>query len=249
MVGIQTLRPLTVPRSMLAQRMNPDAPPGVAVLGNAPAEIPVQHQGDDGIMHGGATIRAADLPDMQVSGELPPDASVQMVGPEYTQPENGVGTYPEKVVHVPLPPSQLKSVQQAPAQINPNITVKKAGAPSLPAPTQAAVAVGAVKAPPTSTLLKVPTTKVKVKMSNKGMGKLAVTVRAVSVSETCVILAYAPDSENIIEPPVSDMESPILVEHDGKTYTCVFGGWTAVLDGSFLVILIRSEDEEKGGVA
>jgi hypothetical protein len=81
-------------------------------------------------------------------------------------------------------------------------------------------------------------------MSNPGMGRVTVGVRAVSISETVVILAYPQDADNIVEPPVCGGDNPIRVEFEGKKYTCVFGGWTTELEGMFLVVLLRTGEDE-----
>jgi hypothetical protein len=77
------------------------------------------------------------------------------------------------------------------------------------------------------------------------MGKVTVSVRAVSVSETCVILAYPKEADNIIEPPICGIDNPIRVDYGADSYQCVFGGWTADMENMFLVILIRVEDEKR----
>lgn len=83
-------------------------------------------------------------------------------------------------------------------------------------------------------------------MSNRGMGRVSVSVRAVSISDTCVVLAYPKDADNIIEPPVCGGDNPIKVEYDGNSYLCVFGGWTTELEDMFLVILLITEPDPKG---
>jgi hypothetical protein len=77
------------------------------------------------------------------------------------------------------------------------------------------------------------------------MGRVTVSVRAVSISESCIILAYPKDADNIVEPPVCGGDNPIKVEYEGSSFLCVFGGWTTELEDMFLVILIRTDPEDE----
>jgi hypothetical protein len=80
----------------------------------------------------------------------------------------------------------------------------------------------------------------KVRLSNQGMGKLTVFVDGFAVSDSLIILAYREDgSSTIVEPPQCGLDNPVFVEHQGQTYPCIFGGWTAELDGRLLVVLAR----------
>ena len=74
---------------------------------------------------------------------------------------------------------------------------------------------------------------------------MTVSVRAVSISESCVVLAYPLDADNIVEPPVCGGDNPIKVEYEGKSYQCVFGGWTTELEGLFLVIMLLTGEPEE----
>ncbi len=86
--------------------------------------------------------------------------------------------------------------------------------------------------------------KVRVKLSNKGMGKVTISVQAVAVSENCVVLAYPSDAENIVEPPICGLDNPIQVDYGDKRYWCMYGGQALELVPYFLVILIRIPDDE-----
>lgn len=84
--------------------------------------------------------------------------------------------------------------------------------------------------------------RVRVKLSNPGMGRVTVSVRAVSISDSCIVLAYPENADNIIEPPICGDTNPIKVEYEGNTFFCVFGGWTTELEGMFLVIMLRTDE-------
>lgn len=231
---VQVLKPLAVPKSMQAQRMDPGAPPGVSVIGSRAAPIPVEHQSLDGSMKAGETILAAAIPEVEITADLPPDAGVAMAAPDL-QLENGVGVSPERVVQMTKPEPRVSQIIQP--QKTPTVqTPPQQKQVSKPPQTQARAQSAPKQAEPTP--------RIRVKLSNTGMGRITTTVRAVSISDTCIILAYAEDAENIVEPPVCGSESPITVEYDGRKFLCVFGGWTAELDGSFLVILLRAEDAQ-----
>lgn len=233
---VQVLKPLAVPKSMQAQRMDPGAPPGVSVIGSRAAPIPVEHQSLDGSMKAGETILAAAIPEVEITADLPPDAGVAMAAPDL-QLENGVGVSPERVVQMTRPEPRVSQVIQP--QKTPTTTTQQP-------PQRQPVPRPQPQAQPQRAVVKQvePTPRIRVRISNAGMGRITTTVRAVSISDTCIILAYAEDAENIVEPPVCGSDSPITVEYDGKKFLCVFGGWTAELDGSFLVILLRAEDAQ-----
>lgn len=89
-----------------------------------------------------------------------------------------------------------------------------------------------------------PVRKVRVRLSNDFMGKITVSVRTVAVSDTCVVLAYPKDADNIVEPPIATTEHPIRVDVSGDTYFCAFGGWTVELEDVFLVILLRIPQDQ-----
>lgn len=84
--------------------------------------------------------------------------------------------------------------------------------------------------------------KVRVRLSNKGMGRLTVSVQHAAVSSSLVVLAYPKDADNIAEPPEADSENPITVEIGEKAYKCMFGGWTVEMEQLFLVVLVRLPD-------
>ena len=87
--------------------------------------------------------------------------------------------------------------------------------------------------------------KMRVKLSNDGMGKITISVQSVAVSENCVVLAYPADAENIVEPPVCGLDNPIQVDYGDKRYKCMYGGQAVELAPYYLVILIRIPDDEE----
>lgn len=107
-------------------------------------------------------------------------------------------------------------------------------APTKPVP-------GLTKVTPASAAVAVNAPKVRVSLSNRTMGKHRITVRSIAISESLVVLAYPKDSDNIIEPPLCGNDSPIRVDYGGESYHCLFGGWTAELEGMFLVVMIRTD--------
>lgn len=86
--------------------------------------------------------------------------------------------------------------------------------------------------------------KVRVKLSNNGMGKVTVSVQSVAVGENCVVLAYPKEAENIVEPPLCASDNPIRVDYGDKRYDCTYAGQAVELDPYFLVILIRIPEDE-----
>lgn len=82
--------------------------------------------------------------------------------------------------------------------------------------------------------------KTKVRLSNPGMGKITTFVDSVGISDSLIILAYVEDgTANIVEPPDCDAENPVAIDVNGQTYKCMYGGWSATLDGRTLVVLVR----------
>jgi len=145
-------------------------------------------------------------------------------------------TVPEPRGSDPLPPDAATQRSKAEFQVAVDSPLP---APAKPTPQALPAAMPAPQAPATAP----PSSRVRVRLSNQGMGRVTVSVRAVSISDSVILLVYPPDADNIVEPPICGVENPIKVEYNGNSYWCVFGGWTTELDGSFLVILLRADDE------
>lgn len=180
------------------------------------APIQVLHQEADGTFKQTNVVTSAPVPDMKVTDPLPADAADSRSKPEFQVAVDGV-------------PAQTSGLA-VPAPASPRATVPASTSAMSPPPRQAPMT----------------TKRVRVKLSNPGMGRVTISVRAVSISESCVVLAYPEDADNIVEPPVCGGENPIKVEYEGNTFMCVFGGWTTTLEGMFLVILLRTEPDEGG---
>lgn len=234
-MAITYLRPLTVPKSMQADRVEGFTVKNAHQLGHS-STIVVQRENPDGSMTRAGTVEVDGPAAINNSGEMPVDAGKPMAAPDFvdkllTQAERIVDSTPEVTVRTEVASTILQGQPIAPgkAYVPPTVTT-----------------------PPVYTQPVAPVVRPKkrVRLSNRGMGKVTVSVRAVSISETCVILAYPKDADNIVEPPLCGSDTPIKVEFEAKSYSCVFGGWTADLEDMYLVILIRIEEEpEKSATA
>jgi hypothetical protein len=150
---------------------------------------------------------------------------------------------PEMKVTAPLPPDASESRSKPEFQVAVDQALPQSTGMAVPAPANPKAFVSSPA--PTPAAVPPPETKrVRVRMSNRGMGRVTVSVRAVSISEACVVLAYPVDADNIVEPPLCDSQNPIKVEYEGNSFRCVFGGWTTELEGMFLIIMLRADEEE-----
>jgi len=145
-----------------------------------------------------------------------------------TAAEYGVGV-------IPTPRQIATTVLQKTASPAIHTTIQPQGyvqpAAQVITPTMPHVAAPVVQAP---------SVKYKVKLSNAGMGRVTVFVELVSVSDTIIILAYREDgSTSVVEPPECGVDNPVTVEIGESKYQCLYGGWTAELDGRVLIVLVR----------
>jgi len=156
-----------------------------------------------------------------------------MVRPDVEVGEHGVGSPPMTrsvaEINANQPIVGAVAVKPQPVAAKPVMPPRPAPAPAAPAPV---VPVVVVKP------------KMRVKLSNSGMGKVTVSVQNVAIGDGCVILAYPSDAENIVEPPLCNEDNPIRVDFNDKRYNCCFAGQTAELEGLYLVILIRIDDDK-----
>lgn len=177
------------------------------------------------------------------------DAPIPVLMQEHDGSFRNAGTtvaadLPEPKLTDPLPQDAGSTRAKPEFEVPVGQAMAQASGLAVPAPAQPAQfkpSVSNYTPPPTPAP---PAKRVRVRMSNPGMGRVTVGVRAVSISETVVILAYPQDADNIVEPPVCGGDNPIRVEFEGKRYTCVFGGWTTELEGMFLVVLLRTGEDE-----
>lgn len=223
---IQVCQPILVSSAARADRIDPNSYGGATVskatVLNGPntSAIPVQRETADGGMQVVGTSEVIKTSEAaQPSFSTTPErvyADSQLLDKAV---ENSVG--------VSTTPRTATVLDATAAVAPPQIADRPAPRPQVAAP------VPAPAAPPVQ--------KIRVAMSNKTMGRHRVTVRSVAVSDSLVVLAYPKDSENIIEPPVCDSDNPIRVDIAGDSYHCMFGGWTAELEGLFLVVMIRTD--------
>lgn len=225
-MSIQICAPVKISSSMRADRIAPDSYGGStiskATVLNGPSSgaIPIQRETADGGMQVAGTTEV-----IKISEAAEPSYTTT---PERVYADAKLLESAEDTIGARTTP-RTSAVLDANAAVAPPqiIDRPRPGVTPVPAPVSAPVA------PPTQ--------KIRVALSSKTMGKHRVTVRSVAVSESLVVLAYPKDSDNIIEPPISTSDSPIRVDIGGDSFMCVFGGWTAELEGMFLVVMIRSE--------
>jgi hypothetical protein len=230
-MSISVLSPIKVNSGFKADRIDPDSHGGgtvskATVLTGVRAPIAVQRETADGGMQVvGTTEVISKSEGASPSFETTPArvyADTQLLERAV---ENGVG--------VATAPRTTAVLDAQAATSQPPVVVQ--------APPSTTVTTQLVKTTPTIASAVVSTPKVRVAISNKNMGKHRVTVRNIAISSSVIILAYPADSDTIIEPPICGTDEPVRIDYAGESYFCVSAGWTAELEGMFLVILPRTE--------
>lgn len=81
--------------------------------------------------------------------------------------------------------------------------------------------------------------KTKVTIGGAGMGKMTVFCNDVVVNEHVIVLSFSTNGDvAIVEPPVTDSGSPVLIGVNDKTYKCIYGEWSFTLDNKFFIVLV-----------
>jgi len=234
--SITVLRPiLALPKHLQAERMA--IAPGDKHTIDRNSVIIVEKELTNTVKLGqmGATGDVITAPPAQdaptVTYASRPEASdVVMARPDIQVSEHGIGA-----------PPMSRSV----TEINANQPIAGAlqvkSQPDVPKPVIAAKPVTVIQQPPPTPVAK---PKMRVKLSNKGMGRVTISVQSVAVGENCIILAYPKDAENIVEPPLCNEDNPIQVDFADKRYMCAYAGHTAELEGLYLVVLIRIDEDD-----
>jgi hypothetical protein len=243
--SITRLVPLVVPRNLKATRIDPKAEgdvglPARSYVIDKTTQISVQREDASGKLNAVGQVTLTGEPTLiEVSArDNPADAVfIDKARAAYqTDGEIGVPTLQRSVTTVGGAMQPIAGGGAVP--VLGRIPVKENAAPQI------------ASAPPIQApVIEPPVTRAKcrVKLSNPTMGRHTITVRAVAISPTLVVLAYPSDAENIIEPPVCGSDNAITVEYGEARYKCVFGGWTAELENSFLIVLIRLDEKDATG--
>ncbi len=237
--SITVLRPImALPKHLQAERITPGPSDRGVIDRNSTIIVEKESLTADKALQMGATGDVIVAPPAQEAPTVtyasrPEPSDVVMARPEIQVSEHGIGA-----------PPMMRSV----AEINANQPI--AGAlqvkpqPAAPKPVTKTAQAVVVQQPPAAVAVATARPKMRVKLSNKGMGRVTVSVQSVAVGENCIVLAYPKEAENIVEPPLCDEENPIQVDFNDKRYVCAFGGQTAELEGLYLVILVRMPDAE-----
>jgi len=230
--AITYLRPIaTLPKHLQAQRIAHDN--GQVVIDrNSTVIVEKELMNTEKPLQMGTTGDVITAPPIEERPEVTyatrPDASdPNMVRPDVEIGEHGIGSPPMMRSTAEINANQpiVGAVQAKPQPVAPKVVI-----PPKPAPAPVAAV-----APPRP--------KMRVKLSNQGMGRVTVSVQSVAVGDGCIILAYPKDAENIVEPPLCNEDNPIQVDFNDKRYSCAFAGQTAELEGLYLVILVRIDEE------
>lgn len=212
---------------------------------NRPGALAQRSSFDSGLpLPAGASVISRNAPIQVVGDSGQPMGVITKVGsediprPVPTYAARPPGSYPEG-----MGPAAMGAIEAVPQpDVRPAITVRH----ELPQPDQLVQSVitsvnPAAQAPVAAA--PVVRSKTKVRLSNPGMGKITTFVDGLGVSDSLVILAYLEDgTANIVEPPDCTEDNPVIIEAAGKVYRCLYGGWTATLDGRMLVVLVRLPD-------
>jgi hypothetical protein len=178
---------------------------------------------------------------LQDRSRLSPTRTVAM-DREETVPSEFKGAY--------LATGRSRAVRQEVVNQDGSVTVRGETVPAenVSAPTISQEPEAATPAQaPKSTQVALPRVKVQLSGSSKDSkhGRTTLFCSGVAISESLVVLQYPEDGQTTIVEPASCLPSdPIIVNHNGAKYRCMYDNWSVSLGGHYLVMLVRLPDAD-----